>query len=147
MKPRSPLFALLLAASAAQAAPTDSDLIGLTRNQTLRLSVAAEADGLAGACQVFLGFLDRAGNLVKDAAGREISKRIDLEPGQTAHLDLQGRDVPGLAANGRAALLPAVQVQPDGNGNSPCPGVMANVKVFDRDAGPNVVSLGDPAVY
>jgi hypothetical protein len=148
MKARHSLFTLLLAVGAAQAEPVDSGLIGLARNQSLRLSVVAEADDLTGPCKVFLGFLDSTGELIKDSAGRQISKHIDLEPGQTAHLDIQGNDVlPGMAENGRTALLPTVQVQPDGDGKNQCPGVMANVEVLDQKVGSNVVSLGNPAAY
>jgi hypothetical protein len=152
MKSRLSLFALLLVVGAVQAEPADSDMIRLARSQTLRVSVIAEADDMAdlppGSCKVFLGFLDSAGKLVSDSAGRRISRQIDLEPGQTAHLDIHGRDVsPGLARHGRTALLPAVQVQPGEDGKSQCPGVIASVEVLDHETGPNVISLGDSAAY
>ncbi len=136
-------LALCLVAGSVQAGSDDSDTISLKPDQTLRLKVMAQAD-VAGPCRVLLGFLDHDGKLMGNAAGRELSKRISLQPGQTETLEIRGRD---FAADQRTELLPAVQVEPDHGARNQCPGVMVSVEVLDRKSGQNIAALGDSAVY
>jgi len=119
-------LALLLSVGCAQAESDDSDRIALAADQTLRLNVMAESSA-GGSCEVLLSFLDRSGQPMRDAAGRQLSQRISLAPGQSAYLEVRGRDVPAAA---RAGLAPAIRVEPDGADHQ-CPGVMANVEVLD----------------
>lgn len=125
------LFALAFVAGSLDAGATD--LIGIAPEQTLRLSVMAQPQ--EGACKVSMGFLDRHGK----STGPRFAKHVVLEPGQTVYLDIQGRDLtPGGMKTRRIEVLPTVSVEPEGT--TPCPGVMAGVEVFDREAGPDVVA-------
>lgn len=119
------LLALLLCVGSAQAGD-EAGRIALGTDQTLRLDVVAQTE-VAGSCDVLLGFLDGAGNLMRDTAGHTLSKRVHLAPGQADYLEVQGRE---LSDQARAELAPAIQVEPE-NGKEGCPGVMAKVEVLD----------------
>jgi len=122
------LLALLLSVGCAQAGE-DAGRIALGADQTLRLDVVAQTE-VAGSCDVLLGFLDGAGNLMRDTAGHTLSKRVHLAPGQADYLEIRGRE---LSDQARAELAPAIQVEPE-NGKDGCPGVMAKVEVLDAKA-------------
>lgn len=119
-------LALSLFVGSALAGSDDSGRMDFGPDQTLRLNVMAQSE-TQGTCDVLLGFLDGDGKLVRDVAGNTLSKRITLAPGQSASLEIRGREV---SDHARAELAPAIQVEPDG-GAGQCPGVMASVEVVD----------------
>lgn len=140
MKTCPSLLILSLLVGGVQAAPHPAALIHIAPEQTLRLNVTAPDDEPAdGPCKVFMGFFDRHGK----PTGPRFAKHIVLAPGQTVYLDIAGHDVQvDRARRGQVALLPTVRVeQEEGGQTHHCPGVMAGVEVFDRDAGPDVVSV------
>jgi hypothetical protein len=162
MNARPALLALSLAFGTVQAAPANPDLISLAPDQTLRLKVIAQTDTQAepptGPCQVFLGFFGQDGKLVGDPeglvadahgltgnpAGLKFARQLTLEPGQSAHLDIRGRDaLPTGAENQRAELMPAILVQPDNGAQGQCPGVIASVEMLGPETQQAHVSYND----
>jgi hypothetical protein len=68
-------------------------MVGITRGQTMRLSVANISEIICPCGRVLLNFRDAEGRLVRNRDGRPIRKEVTLEPGQSTFLDLDTDDL------------------------------------------------------
>src|SRR5215813_4955662 len=95
-------------------------MVGITRGQTLRLNVAnLEQPGDStippGPCRAVLTFRDDTGNPFTDSNGDVIRRAVDLQPGESAFLDLNADLFGPPSTNGtpaRLQLRPLVRVIP-----------------------------------
>jgi hypothetical protein len=155
------LVALLATAAITEArrvravSPPDPDrlgMIGLTQGQTIRLNVVnlhppLDPDAPPGPCRVVLGFLDAGGQPFKDSTGQVIQSEVQLQPGESAFLDLNGDGVVPPSTNGapvRLQLRPVVNVLQEPPGKYPPGPCFPTMEVFDNATGRT--SLFAPAI-
>ncbi|HKQ76880.1 MAG TPA: hypothetical protein VJ810_24505 [Blastocatellia bacterium] len=72
-------------------------MVGITRGQTARISVANISDAICPCNRVILTFRDSEGQLFRNRDGQPIRKEVTLEPGQSTFLQISadallGRD-------------------------------------------------------
>ena len=139
--------------------PDRFGMVGLTRGQTMRLSVVnlanppdPERNGLPpDPCRVVLSFRDAGGRPFTDSSGQVIRRVVELRAGESAFLDLNGDLFGGPStsadtAPGRLQLRPFVRVlvnPPDPDRNACRP----TLEVFDNATGRTSLfsaAFGDP---
>jgi len=127
---------------------TSFGTVGLSIGQTMRVSVA---NTYAPPCRVLINFRDMDGDLIRNRNGQVIFRDVQLDPGQSAYLDLNFGQLPtalGTTFTTRVQLRPVINTQlgsplPDGY-PPPCVPV---VEVFDSITGrTQFVIAGLPAV-
>jgi len=126
-------------------------MVGITRGQTVRLSVANSAIGCP--CQrILLNFRDAEGRLLRSRDGSVIQRALELGPGRAASLDLDADELQLPPGPVRLQLRAVVTVQPPPVGDSdelPPPvndRVVPSVEVFNNATGRTVVYIGNPGV-
>ena len=152
------------AAGAHAIEPPDPDfgLVGIARGETARLSLVlcdgsvrpgdgsvrlcdgSVVPGVAAACTVSLGFVDAAGDLIRDRSGRAVAVTRRLRLGVATSLDLSSSEA---LAGGRLrrSFRPVVRVlaeppepdaePPDPEAPNPCTGLVRTLEVFDTFTG------------
>jgi len=121
-------------------------MVGITRGQTIRLSVAdlarLNSDGsLPPPCRVVLTFRDANGRPFTNSDGQVIRREVELQVGHSAFLDLNGDNFVGPPTTNdatgplRLQLRPFVRVlvtPPDPEIPPPC---RATMEIFDNASG------------
>src|SRR5262245_15954653 len=121
-------------------------MVGITGGQTLRLNVAnLERPGAGaippGPCRAVLTFRDDAGLPFTDSNGEVIRREVDLQPGQSAFLDLNADLFGPPSTNGavtpaRLQLRPFVRVlNAPGDPDVPPGPCFPTMEVFDNATG------------
>jgi len=98
---------------------TSFGTIGLAVGQTMRVSVANTVSPndstYAPPCRVLINFRDMNGDLVRNRSGQVIFRLVQLDPGQSAYLDLGfGQIAPSPGTNigtGRIQIRPVINSQ------------------------------------
>jgi len=119
-------------------------MVGITRGQTLRLNVAdLERPGAVppGPCRAVLTFRDDAGRPFTDSNGNVIRSEVNLQPGESAFLDLNADLFGPPSTNGantpaRLQLRPFVRVlNAPGDPEIPPGPCFPTMEVFDNATG------------
>ncbi|MFL6230338.1 MAG: hypothetical protein ACJ741_16315 [Pyrinomonadaceae bacterium] len=135
-------------------------LIGITRGETVRLSVANTlppprpdlGEFPPGPTRVVLTFLNGDGQPFHGRDGAVVSRTAQLEPGRSTFLDLDADDLQFPPGPTRFQLRAVVTVIPPsataGNGTPPPIGdrTVSSVEVFNSSNGRTVVFIGNPGV-
>ena len=123
---------------------TSFGAIGIAAGQTMRVSVANtlvnDPTIPPGPCRVLINFRDMNGDLVANRGGQVIFRTVQLDPGQTAYLDLNFAQLPPVASTatflGRIQLRPVITVtEPPGPPTLPPGPCVPVVEVFDSITG------------
>ena len=119
-------------------------MVGITRGQTLRLNVVnlsdpPEPDSQAppDPCRAVLTFRNAQGQPFRNSDGQIIRRSVNLQPGESAFLDLNGDQlgVIGTTGPGRVELRPFVRVltdPPDPDRQAPPDPCFVNGEIFDN---------------
>src|SRR5215204_3682034 len=127
-------------------------MVGITRGQTLRLSVASISDAVCPCSRVLLNFRDAEGRLLRSRDGSVIHRALELGPGRAASLDLDADELQLPPGPSRLQLRAVVTVIPPPTGDSdeiPPPvgdRIVPSVEVFNNATGRTVVYIGNPGV-
>ena len=116
-----------------QPEPPAFGMMGLVRTQTAILNVVLTQppDPAAPACVMVLSFVDASGRLFHDAAGAEVSRRVELRGNVAQSILLRSQDaVPDgqLRVGVRGVVQPPDPQQPPDPG---CIGLVATVEIVD----------------
>jgi hypothetical protein len=119
-------------------------MVGVARTQTIRLNVVnlqpppdPDRGSLAPPCRVLLSFRDAVGQPFTNNDGQPVSRTVELQPGESAFLDLDGATLGAIDTNasGRTELRPFVRVlqtPPDPDKQFPPDPCRASAEVFDN---------------
>jgi len=116
-------------------------MVGITRGQTLRLSVASISDAICPCGRVLLNFRDAEGRLLRSRDGSVIHRALELGPGRAASLDLDADELQLPPGPSRLQLRAVVTVIPPDVGDSdeipPDIGdrIVPSVEVFNNATG------------
>ena len=116
-------------------------IVGLGRLQTGLLNVVAIGGGNPDPsdlpiCPVGVGFVDDMGEVFRDASGRPIVARFDLDPGAARALDLRAADAfRGSTALRKAFRAVARVMTPTDTPPNPCRPPVVTLEVFDNLTG------------
>jgi len=127
-------------------------MVGITRGQTVRLSVASISDAVCPCGRVLLNFRDAEGRLLRSRDGSVIHRALELGPGRAASLDFDADEIQLPPGPVRLQLRAVVTVIPPDVGDSdeipPDIGdrIVPSVEVFNNATGRTVVYIGNPGV-
>ena len=127
-------------------------MVGITRGETIRLSVADISDAICPCSCVLLNFRDAEGRLLRRRDGSVIQRALELGPGRAASLDLDADDLQFPPGPSRLQLRAVVNVLPPSIGDinmlPPPVGdrIMPSVEVFNSSNGRTVLFIGNPGV-
>ncbi len=119
-------------------------MVGLTRGQTLRVNVVnlgnpPEPDSQfpPDPCRAVLSFRNAQGQPFRNGDGQIIRRTVDLQPGESAFLDLNGDQLGGIGTTGpgRVELRPFVRVltdPPEPDRQTPPDPCFATGEIFDN---------------
>jgi hypothetical protein len=117
-------------------------LVGVTRGQTLRLSVASISDAICPCGRVLLNFRDAEGRLLRSRDGSVIHRALELGPGQATSLDFDADDIQWPPGPTRLQLRAVVTVIPPDVGDR----IVPSVEVFNNVTGRTTLYIGNPGV-
>ena len=124
--------------------PPGFGIVGITRNETLRINIVnlalADRELPPDPCRVVLSFRDAQGHPLTNGDNQVIRRAVDLQAGESAFLDLNGNQFgPGdTTLPTRVQLRPFVRVvegpRPGIGGTPPDP-CFPTMEVFDNSTG------------
>ena len=124
--------------------PPGFGIVGITRNETLRINIVnlavADRQSPPDPCRVVLSFRDAQGHPLTNGDGQVIRRAVDLQAGESAFLDLNGEQfgIGDTTLPLRVQLRPFVRVvagpQPGLGGLPPDP-CFPTMEVFDNSTG------------
>jgi hypothetical protein len=118
--------------------PPDFGMVGLARGETARFSAVLVGNPdlyPPGPCRVRLGFVDAAGNAIRNRAGAPVAVVENLRRGHVVSVDLPSAEALG-DGSVRKAIRAVLTDPPDPDfPPGPCDALMGTVEIFSNESG------------